>query len=249
MLDFIFQPNRITSIRTDKFKYINDKENKEEYFYDLETDPGETKKNFDISSKDIYHLKKLYYTQESESTLFWLEKIKNFLNKINLNKIINFNDEIYLIFLGQSILIIPFIRYLQKYKKVINLYLIDVNLISNIKSMIDYNGVNLKLLNKIKKKQGIVVIEDVYNSFFINKFKEVNIKNMLIIDSSLNLSNSKFKMILKSKIKFAFGPFNRMFLRREIYRENYFLFIDDLIYIFKRAFHLFFSKFVIKKKS
>lgn len=243
---FIFQPNRITSIRTDKLKYINDKDNKEEYFYDLESDPGETKKNFNINSKDVCVLKELYYFQEKESTHIWLEKIKNSLNKINLSKMIDSDNTINLIFLGKSVFIIPFIKHMQKYNKKISLYLFDLNLASNIEQTIDCNGVNLKLLRKINKNNGIVVIEDVNNLSFIDRFKDIDIKNILIIDTMLNLSTSKFKMILKSKIKFALGPFNRMYLRRELYSNDYLLLLSDLMYLIKRSLQIIFLKIVRK---
>jgi len=105
---FIFQPNRITSIRNNQYKYVNDKDNKEEYYYELGSDPGETKKNFDVASGKVSELKKLYHVQEKEAFLFWLEKTKKSLNKLDLRVMIESEDEINLFFFRAIIFHITF---------------------------------------------------------------------------------------------------------------------------------------------
>ena len=122
-------------------------------------------------------------------------------------------------------------------------------MIDQIKNLIDITDVNLLLLDKITIDKAIVIIEDTYDLIWINKFRDIKAKNILIIDLLFNLSHSKTIMVLKSKIKFVLGPLNRMYLRRELYRDDYFLLINDFLYIVKRAISIFFSNFFRLNRS
>ena len=124
------------------------------------------------------------------------------------------------------------------HNKIIHLFLVDINLISEIKDTIDCSGVSVKLLKKIKINKAIIVIEDTHELLWINKLKDINAKDVFIIDILFNLSRSKNSLILKSRLKFALGPFNRMYFRRELYRDDYLLLFNDLIYIARRAIDL-----------
>ena len=130
----------------------------------------------------------------------------------------------------------------------INLFIIDANLKSQIKDLIDCSEVNVDLLHKIKVNKSIVIIEDTDDLFWINKLKEINANDELIIDIIFNLYRSKTGLIFRSKLKYALGPFNRMYLRRELYRADYFLLLHDLTYVVKRALQLFLRVF-FKNKS
>lgn len=246
---FIFQPNRITSIRTSCFKYINDRENKEEYYYDLINDPGELIKQSEIEVDSIKNLQKLYYEQEFESSQIWLKKAKEALKGSELDSMIDASDQFNVFFLGRSAFIQPFIQYLQNFNKVINLFVNDLFVESQIKNSVDCSMIKFKSFDKIQLKKGIVIIEDTEDLFWSKKLQKIKAKEILIIDIVFNYYHSKNSLVFRSRLKFIMGPFNRMYLRRELYRSDYFLFLSDLTYIFKRIFQLFFRKFFNKKKE
>ena len=111
---FIFQPNRITSIRSDSYKYIIDREKKEEYFYNLEVDPYEKNKSTIDNNQKILALKNIYDKTEEKALQIWLAKISKGLKSYNFEGMLGSNKECDVFFLGRTVFFIPFIQHLQE---------------------------------------------------------------------------------------------------------------------------------------
>ena len=70
---FIFQPNRIISIRSEHYKYVIDREKSEEYYYDLIKDPLEDNPISNLSTR-IGELKKSIIKPKKKRSLSGLPK-------------------------------------------------------------------------------------------------------------------------------------------------------------------------------
>ena len=240
---FIFQPNRITSIRSDSYKYIIDREKKEEYFYNLEVDPYEKNKSTIDNNQKILALKNIYDKTEEKALQIWLAKISKGLKSYNFEGILGSSKECDVFFLGRTVFFIPFIQHLQEQDIRINLHVLDQNIKTLMSKDMNEKLESIKLIKTCKLDHAIIILEDSMDSYLVGKLKEIKASKILIIDILLNSYLSKYGFILKNKINYLLAPVNRMYLRRELYKSDYLLFFGDLTYITKKLIKVIFRKF------
>tara|TARA_B100001093_G_scaffold514714_1_gene589378 strand:+ start:463 stop:2079 length:1617 start_codon:yes stop_codon:yes gene_type:complete len=232
---FIFQPNRITSIRNSSYKLIIDHENNTYDYYDLKNNPKETHPN-DIDQKIKDNLLGYFQSTEEKANLVWNQKITK---KINLNNFKNYftDGELKILFFGRTSVIVPFVNsVIEREDLSIVLYFIDQKTIDKYANFFKSNlRVELRLINSHNYFDKILVfIEDTFDSILIENLNKVKIKNYLIIDILFNIHSSKFKLVLKSRINKFLGPIRRMSLRRELYKNDIMYFFSDIKYLTKR---------------
>ena len=234
---FIFQPNRITSVRSSLYKYVIDREAGQEFYYDLRSDPLEDQKLTSLNNH-AHELKLLYEDTEREALELWIAKIENKLVDYNFIDMLDEKEEFNVFFLGSTGFILPFLKHLDKYNYPINLYCINKHIEKNIRDI----NVNFCLVEGHSSSNAIVVLEDSLNNALVDQFKFIDVKKIRIIDAHLNVTKSRRVLMLRSWINVATGPFNRMFFRRELYQEDPALLFSDILYIFKRSITLVVSK-------
>lgn len=234
---FMFQPNRITSVRVSDRKYVMDREHNEEFCYDLINDPAEKEK---LSSSDINiaDLKEFYEDSESEAFMMWAGKVSKNLDNIALQKFIH-NGIFNVFYLGSTNFINPILMSLKKYN-------VKIHLHSNIKtlSLIEKGlfDTHSKLEKKVQVQKALVFVEDTLNPDFINLLRLINARSIGIVDPYMNIYSSRRKLVLRSFINWALGPFKRMVFKKDVYRSHPALFFDDIIYIINRVIILIYKK-------
>lgn len=234
---FIFQPNRISSIRASDRKYVADRELDEEFCYDLLKDPFE-KNRLQISEIDVSDLKNFYINSEEAAFEIWTERISNNMQSIKLEKYLC-SQSFEVFYLGATNFINPVLKTLKKYNATINLYsdnkilkLLDDDLYDNY----------FEIEKKIKVEKALVFIEDTFNMNFVDQLKLINAQTIAIIDTNMNVYTSRRKLVFRSFVNWSFSPIQRMMWKKDVYKSHPALFFDDVLYIFKRTIFLAYKK-------
>lgn len=234
---FIFQPNRIISIRSEHYKYVIDREKSEEYYYDLIKDPLEDNPIFNLSTR-TGELKKIYNKTEKKALAIWFTKIENKLKPYDLSVMLSPNQEYNVFFLGTTVFIAPFLQHLQRHKNRINLYVINRAVEELLMNSIDTSDIRIELIERCHIGKAIVVLEDSLSRSLTERLKLINAQKITIIDALLNVSNSKRTLLYRTRVNYMLGPINRMFLRKDLYRESPLLFFSDIMYLVTRSYAL-----------
>jgi len=122
---FIFQPNRVISLRAKNAKFVIDHDNEEEYFYDLLKDPNEENEISFLDNKELEsQLRKAYSDTESYALSVWRQRIEASLTESWINDLrrLSNNEHLDIVFLGFTIFIVPVINAIESMGINVNLY-------------------------------------------------------------------------------------------------------------------------------
>ena len=234
---FIFQPNRVISLRGKNAKFVIDHDNDKEYFFDLISDPEESTELLELEDKEYEQKLRLAYTEsESYALSVWRKRIEDsltdswiqYLNQISLKGQIN------VVFLGFTIFIVPVIKAIENMGIKVNLYVTEESSIKNIKKLIDH--IEPKLYKDQDLANSLVVIEDTLSEPLLEKLGKLRISKYLIMDINLEISTSILMIRIKGIFNLIQTPLKKMMIKRELYKQEPRLLFQDIAYLFKRAF-------------
>lgn len=234
---FSMQAERMTSLRTNEYKYIIQHDNKSEELYDLLNDPRE-KKNM-ISSKNHIDVankfRNSFNEMENESINFQkthlIKKLKEDINFVKLISddcyVINFGDSyLYEIVLESMLEISPGIKisFITANKNHINL-----ELKPTLFEIFDFN--EIKSIQKFaNKKIRIEIVDDPLSKIFHNEFFKCNVlrtKNSYRINSVPKIINTTNRLFFSPQIAYYKRVLNRLLEKKDLYlKEPTYLFIE-----------------------
>ena len=232
---FIFQPNRISSLRNQNFKYIYHHETNEETLYNLKEDP---KENHNIASSNQIQTKELHalFLEQEKNTLnTWSCLIKKQLDQFFINtpqvKWYNLNETLHLIFLGKSLFVYPIWDYFCKNNKKSIVY--ATYLKQKLKTQ--YPSMVIKDISEFQQSiNTIILIDDLQDKLQLQLLKKHKIKQALIIDCNINFYKSLSKVFRQAKTNAFLSPFKSMAIRRELYYKEPLTLLKDLYRLITR---------------
>ena len=238
---FIFQPDRISSLRDSTHKYIYSHESKTELFYDLKQDDFE---EHDLSHDPDYEdtisrYRQVFIDQENEYLQAWHEIIhQNLEAKLKANRqfqeIVSQFDSLNLVFSGKSIFIVPLWRYFSSVFHQCNIIVTQPNMAKTIKTYLPEAKV-LKQGDEDLQNNTIIIIDDLRDYELLLQTQQVRVNSPLIIDIYFNVHNSLRKVVWSAKKRSILSPFISMSIRRELYyKEPMTFFLDIRRLIFNR---------------
>jgi len=232
---FIFQPNRITSVRNSKHKVIIDHEKNIYEFFDLIQDPKEISPT--TLPKNIEEKLINYFTEtEEKANSVWDKKISK---KININDFSNLfiNEKLKIIFFGRTSVIVPLINsIISKVDIAVDVFVWEENILNKLVKYFDNNKICFYSIDyKNKYANALIFLEDTFDVSLIEGLNKTKTENSVIVDIHFNTYKSKLKLVFKSRLNKFLGPIRRMSLRRELYKNDVMYLLSDIKYLFKRS--------------
>lgn len=234
---FIFQPNRVISLRAKNAKFVIDHDNEEEYFYDLLKDPNEENEISFLDNKEHEsQLRKAYSDTESYALSVWRQRIEASFTESWINDLRRLSNKEHLdiVFLGFTIFIVPVINAIESMGINVNLYVTDESSINKINKLLRH--IKPKLYKQEPLGNSLVVIEDTLSEPLLEELGKLKINKYLIMDINLKISSSILMIRAKGIWNLIMTPLKKMMIKRELYKQEPLLLFQDIGYLFKRAF-------------
>ncbi len=234
---FIFQPNRVISLRAKNAKFVIDHDNEEEYFYDLLKDPNEENEISFLDNKELEsQLRKAYSDTESYALSVWRQRIEASLTESWINDLrrLSNNEHLDIVFLGFTIFIVPVINAIESMGINVNLYVADESSINKINKLVRH--IKPKLYKQELLGNGLVVIEDTLSEPLLEELGKLKIDKYLIMDINLKISSNILMIRAKGIWNLIMTPLKKMMIKRELYKQEPLLLFQDIGYLLKRAF-------------
>ena len=234
---FIFQPNRVISLRAKNAKFVIDHDNEEEYFYDLLKDPNEENEISFLDNKELEsQLRKAYSDTESYALSVWRQRIEASLTESWINDLrrLSNNEHLDIVFLGFTIFIVPVINAIESMGINVNLYVADESSINKINKLVRH--IKPKLYKQELLGNSLVVIEDTLSEPLLEELGKLKIDKYLIMDINLKISSNILMIRAKGIWNLIMTPLKKMMIKRELYKQEPLLLFQDIGYLLKRAF-------------
>ena len=234
---FIFQPNRVISIRGKEAKFVIDHDNQKEYFYDLAHDENESYELLNLSDENYENiLRESYSKSESHALSVWRQRIEESFSASWISHLrdLSEGERINIIFLGFTIFIVPVINAIENIGIKVNLYVTEESSIIKIQKLL--NHIEPKLYEGQELKNSLVIIEDTLSEPLLENLGKLRISKYLIMDINLKVSTSIMMIRIKGIWNLILTPLKKMMIKRELYKQEPRLLIQDISYLTKRAF-------------
>ena len=116
----------------------------------------------------------------------------------------------------------------------VNLYVTEESSIIKIQKLL--KNIEPKLYEGQELKNSLVVIEDTLSEPLLEDLGKLRITKYLIMDINLKVSTSIMMIRIKGIWNLILTPLKKMMIKRELYKQEPRLLIQDISYLTKRAF-------------
>ena len=225
------------SIRGKEAKFVIDHDNQKEYFYDLAHDENESYELLNLSDENYENiLRESYSKSESHALSVWRQRIEESFSASWISHLrdLSEGERINIIFLGFTIFIVPVINAIENIGIKVNLYVTEESSIIKIQKLL--NHIEPKLYEGQELKNSLVVIEDTLSEPLLENLGKLRISKYLIMDINLKVSTSIMMIRIKGIWNLILTPLKKMMIKRELYKQEPRLLIQDISYLTKRAF-------------
>jgi len=227
----------VISIRGKEAKFVIDHDNQKEYFYDLAHDEDENYELLKLNDENYENiLRESYSESESHALSVWRHRIEESFSASWISHLrdLSKGERINIIFLGFTIFIVPVINAIENIGIKVNLYVTEESSIIKIQKLL--KNIEPKLYEGQELKNSLVVIEDTLSEPLLEDLGKLRITKYLIMDINLKVSTSIMMIRIKGIWNLILTPLKKMMIKRELYKQEPRLLIQDISYLIKRAF-------------